>query len=528
MAVKGRTGRLPLGERQQRGNWYLAATLFTLLAACTPDPPATHPPVVGSISVNPATVNTSGTVSLGVTASDPDGGSLSYSWSASAGTFNTTAAANVTWTAPGQAGNVSFKVRVTDDQGLAAEQTAMATVTLADLQVPSFNATAQQGKVSLAWQNPTDGRFSQVLIRASDTATPSGLADGLEIYKGTAIAIDHTTYNGSALVAGKTYFYSIWVVYNDSAFSSLRVSTSATPTAVPTVPVAPANVQVTVNSSTSVTVTWAQGSANTDAYIVERMVGGGSFVSVGAQLPSTQSSLTDSGLSPATTYTYRIIAKNGVGNSVPSVPAAGTTQAAASAPGAPTSLVSSGLSASSVTLTWTDNANNETTYKVSRLINGSNEQVFSLGANATSYTDSTISADVVYTYVVRAANGAGDSLGSNQVTIDTRPPTVPGGLVASSTSTNVTLAWTDATSETTYSLERATASGGPWSLVSSVIAAGSTQYADSGLATGVTYYYRLKAVNLFASSTYATASAQTGLPTGVWNTHNWDSALWGN
>ncbi len=91
-----------------------------------------------------------------------------------------------------------------------------------------------------------------------------------------------------------------------------------------------------------------------------------------------------------------------------------TTMTTATLPAAPSNLNALAVSSSAVQLTWTDNATNETGYKIERSTNGIDfvEIAPSLG-NVTSYLDSGVSAGVKYYYRVRAYNAAGDSGYSN-------------------------------------------------------------------------------------------------------------------
>jgi hypothetical protein len=71
------------------------------------------------------------------------------------------------------------------------------------------------------------------------------------------------------------------------------------------------------------------------------------------------------------------------------------------------------------------------------------------------------------------------------------------------------LAWVDnATNETGFELERATASTGPWAQVAAP-AAKSTSFDDSGLTAASTYWYRLRASNASGESAYAGPSSAT-------------------
>ena len=86
----------------------------------TPPPPPNHPPVVQA-TCQPCTVPRSGEVRLGAVASDPDGDSISYRWSAARGTFvGATDRQDALWTAPDRVGSVAIRVEVADGRGGAA------------------------------------------------------------------------------------------------------------------------------------------------------------------------------------------------------------------------------------------------------------------------------------------------------------------------------------------------------------------------------------------------------------------------
>ena len=90
-----------------------------------PDKPANRPPTV-TARCEPCTVEVGRTSTVTADATDPDGDTLTYSWSAPAGTFARGTDRQTPWTAPNQPGPVQVTVQVSDGKG----GTASANVTI--------------------------------------------------------------------------------------------------------------------------------------------------------------------------------------------------------------------------------------------------------------------------------------------------------------------------------------------------------------------------------------------------------------
>ena len=94
------------------------------------------------------------------------------------------------------------------------------------------------------------------------------------------------------------------------------------------------------------------------------------------------------------------------------------------APADPSGLGAVVVAHNQVDLTWTDNATDETAFEVERAESGGGFSLLAtLGANSTSYSDTTTSGSTPYDYRVRAIKGGTPSGYSNEVSVTT--PTGP-------------------------------------------------------------------------------------------------------
>jgi subtilisin family serine protease len=86
-------------------------------------------------------------------------------------------------------------------------------------------------------------------------------------------------------------------------------------------------------------------------------------------------------------------------------------------PAAPSALIATAISRSQINLTWTDNAANESGFKIERSTNGRKwSQLATLAADATTYSDTRARRNTTYHYRLRAFNAAGHSAYTNVAT----------------------------------------------------------------------------------------------------------------
>jgi hypothetical protein len=195
-------------------------------------------------------------------------------------------------------------------------------------------------------------------------------------------------------------------------------------------PAAPTSLATSELTSSSVRLTWVDNAGNETSYRVEQSNGGGAFSEIKV-LTANAVTTVITGLSGNTSYSFRVRARNGSGNSSYSNTVTVTTLSAA--PAAPTKLVATPLSATSVRLDWVDNANNETGFGV-EATSPSSAGFASVGAvvaaNLTSTVIAGLAADTPYTFRVRAFGTSGNSGYSNEASASTTGaggPCVAGG-----------------------------------------------------------------------------------------------------
>ena len=273
----------------------------------------------------------------------------------------------------------------------------------------------------------------------------------------------------------------------------------------------PSDLTAAAVSSTKINLAWVDNSGSEDGFKIERKTGSGSFgqiVTVGPNVTTYSNGF----LMPNTEYTYQVRAYQGSTNSGYAVSSPVTTPPL---PADPTNLTATPVTSTRINLTWTDNATDETGYKIEKKTGagGSFSQITTAAANATSYANIFLTPDTEYTYRVRAYRGT-DNSGYATSTPVTTPalPAVPTNLTATvASSTRIDLAWTDNSGdETGFFVERKVASAG-FFLINKV-GANVTTYASISLIPNTQYTYRVRAYRGPDNSAYATSTPVTTLP----------------
>jgi acid phosphatase type 7 len=177
---------------------------------------------------------------------------------------------------------------------------------------------------------------------------------------------------------------------------------------------------------------------------------------------------------------------------------------AVSVPAAPQNLAATPGNAQ-VSLTWSASSG-ATSYNVKRSTTSGGPYTVIANPTSPSYLDTPVVNGTTYFYVVSASNDIGESADSTQVSATPSAPTVPAApsnLTLSSTGKKkVRLNWVDnSNNETGFKIERST-DGVNFAQIATV-GANIVTYQNTGLTSGVRYYYRLRATNGAGDSAYS-------------------------
>ena len=399
----------------------------------------------------------------------------------------------------------SYRVRAVDAANNLGAYSNTSGATTPDTSPPGAPGTltssaASSSRVDLSWVAATDD--VGVTGYRLERCVGASCADFVQIATPTV-----TSFSDTGLKASTSYSYRVRAVDaagNPGAFSNTTRAT--TPDTLS--PSAPGTLTSSAASTTQIDLSWdaAMDDVGVTGYRVERCTGAGcgDFAQIAAPAGT---SVSDSGLTASTTYTYRVRAVDAAGNQGPfSNISSAVTEAAADTtpPSAPGTLTSSAVTSSQINLNWgvaTDDVG-VTGYRVERCAGGGCGSFVQVATAAgTSFSDAGLTPSTSYSYRVRAVDAAGNpgtfSNTSSATTPDTSPPSAPGALTSSAgSSSEINLLWGAATDDvgvTGYRVERCTGAG--CANFAQVATAAGTSFNDTGLTSSTFYSYRVRAVD---------------------------------
>jgi hypothetical protein len=230
---------------------------------------------------------------------------------------------------------------------------------------PVAQPPAAPGGLTATAQSPTSVALSWSDNSSDETGFSVERATGAGAFLALAtLPAGATIYRDAAAAAGTAYVYRVRafsLAGSGAASNDAFVTTPSSPTDPPppppppaTPPVAPSGLAAVVTGATAVSLTWADNSADETAFVVERSANGGAFATL-VTLPAGSTGHLDTGVSPGSSYAYRVRATNGAGPSdssnavqvtIPTPPGGG------GATDAPTNLASTAATDTTLDLTW--------------------------------------------------------------------------------------------------------------------------------------------------------------------------------
>jgi autotransporter-associated beta strand protein len=345
-----------------------------------------------------------------------------------------------------------------------------------------YNAEAEEAgtgnDVALVSRPAAPSGLTATAISASEIVLSwtddSGTATGFTIERMTAtqtwtllgiVGAGVTSYTDQGLMEGEHFYYRV-----RATLSPYQSGRSAMAYAL-TLPEPPTDVAVTFVSGAQADVTWYDYSWIEAGYSVEQLIDG-DWEQLQTVAPTPDSgpliATVTGAFSPSTEHSFRVRAfeYDDYGDPLYSQPSSETLTTPAWA-AAPTDLAATAISDTQIDLAWTDNATDETGYKIERSADGSIWTLIdTAGANSTTYSDDWLieGEATLWYYRIRAAkSGVGDSAYSDAASATTLPAG-PSSLAAEILDGSlVELTWTDNSAiETGCSIEQLMSDGVTW------------------------------------------------------------------
>ena len=265
-------------------------------------------------------------------------------------------------------------------------------------------------RLDLSWSDIASNETGYVIERR---LMPSGSFSQI-----AAIAANEVSYRDNTIQESRQYEYRV------AATNAAGTSAYSNTVSVWTVPNAPTFLEG-FGTFTAAYLDWVDNSTGNTGYLIERRVPGGTF----AFLANTTNEVTytNTGLTTGSTFEYRVAATNATQTSAwsntVSVTMNGGLGFNPGVPAAPSNLVATATGSSTISLSWTDNANNETGFAIERSTDNVNWTVISddeIGPNGNSYSAVSLNASTLYYFRVKAENEMGWSPYSNTASATTQ------------------------------------------------------------------------------------------------------------
>ena len=270
-----------------------------------------------------------------------------------------------------------------------------------------------------------------------------------------------------------------------------------------TKPATPTGVKAAATAAGTITVSWQKAAGATIYYVYRYKGDTKKYEYIGA---STGTSYKATGLSGGTNYYFKVRSVNKAdGTPYYGAYSAAVSAQAVSAPAAPQNVKAAASGEKQITISWTA-VSGATQYNIYRYNGTSKTYVYkgttyATAARPTQYVDKNLNAGTNYHYKVVAVKKTADYTLVSAKSADASAkalgtPGVPKNVKAvSNAAKTVTVSWSAVNGATQYNVYRYRGSDKQYHYIGTTFATADkpTQYTDTGLHTGTTYYYKVLA-----------------------------------
>ncbi len=385
----------------------------------------------------------------------------------------------------------SYRVKASNEDGQSAYTNVLAVKTL-QLQLPVAPTNLNAGSITsrsceLTWKDNANNEtgFQIFKLDENDGVYKSYLTVTANLVKSVI----------SDLQANSSYNFKLRAYNTDgvSAFTNeIRVTTLPLQP-----PVAPITLKYDSIAPSSVYLRWIDRSDNEKGYQVYRSQTETSGYQLIFTTPANQTTYINNNLEPGKTFFFRVRAYNDDGVSaytniiktvIPNPPLS------------PSNLVLKSKTASTITIGWSDNSNNETGFQLERSENNplAFKIIDTIDADLIEYKNSKLKSNTIYYYRLTSFNQDGHSAFSDTIKVQTNSlilpasPSSPG--IVSLMPFKAVFTWHDnSLNETGFQIQRADKNKIFTNLKN--VSTNTVQYIDSTLQSNSIYFYRIRAYN---------------------------------
>lgn len=368
-----------------------------------------------------------------------------------------------------------------------------------EIEKPNFLAITPiaYNQIDLKWTYANQKAYNTIIERRTEGSTTWD--------KIASVGIGQNTFSDKSIGPGIKYYYKIRAFSTTENVRSIAYPDESDGSSAYSLMFKPTDLYGFVFSQQVIQLSWKDNSAET-AFIIERKSPDEGVFKEIAVVPQNNNSYIDSdnNLKLNVVYTYRIKAISGVTNSEYS-DIISVTNTFLKTPG---TLSSSCADGKSIQLVWQDLTDNETGFEIWRKAGSSLvwELYETMGRNATTYWDLSISPQDTYTYKVRAKINDNSiySNFSNETTVRSATIVAPANLTFEVVGkTEIKLTWQDTSMvEAGLNVERKIGLSGEWYVIAN-LEPNTIVFNDKWINSTDIYFYRIKVFDRSNSINYS-------------------------